>query len=79
MIETTESHAKVSGDIEPDDSVETRLEKLEALLALSTEQPQTVAPLFAELLSIARQIAVRKSLVNYDPVSRGISIGWPQF
>ncbi|WGR70257.1 MULTISPECIES: AAA family ATPase [unclassified Bradyrhizobium] len=35
-----------------DDPVETRLDKLEALLSLRAQQVQTVVPLFAELLSI---------------------------
>jgi len=58
-----ESHATVSGDIEPNDSVETRLEKLEALLALSTEQPQAVTPYARSFCQFARQIAVGKSLI----------------
>lgn len=41
-----------SAGFKVDDTVEVRLDKLESLLALSTTQVQTVAPLFAALLSI---------------------------
>ncbi|MGY4295090.1 putative ATPase [Bradyrhizobium sp. i1.4.4] len=41
-----------SAGFKADDPVETRLDKLEALLSLRAPQVQTVVPLFAELLSI---------------------------
>ena len=54
-----------AGEIEADDSPETKLAKIEALLSLSSENPAQDVPLFAALLSVP--ISDRYSLPQLSP------------